>query len=311
MKKRTACIVIVLFLGLCFTPILSTSQSEELSDSVLIQTNSGNTLYVGGSGPGNYSRIQDAVDNASAGDTIFVYGKDVPYYENIVIKKENINLIGEDKYRTIVDGSGVGHVIKINANGFTLKGFTILHSGSEDMPYNDAGVSIYYPSKNNSIINNIIVNNQRGILLSGATYTLISKNIISNNVYGVILSGFANFNIVFQNIIDNNGNGIHEYFSYYNTIIQNNITNTLEIGIFCHYTIFSTVTQNNFINNSYHAYFDGRLNDISARNRWIGNYWDTWIRFGPYFIKGKLYIIPWLNVDWLPRYKPYMISIDE
>lgn len=31
--------------------------------------NRGNTLYVGGFGPGNYTRIQDAIDNSSDGDT--------------------------------------------------------------------------------------------------------------------------------------------------------------------------------------------------------------------------------------------------
>ena len=32
----------------------------------------GKTLYVGGSGPSNYTQIQDAVDSASNGDTAFV-----------------------------------------------------------------------------------------------------------------------------------------------------------------------------------------------------------------------------------------------
>jgi len=31
-----------------------------------------NTLYVGGDGPGNYTRIQNAIDNATNEDTIFV-----------------------------------------------------------------------------------------------------------------------------------------------------------------------------------------------------------------------------------------------
>jgi hypothetical protein len=31
-----------------------------------------NTLYVGGNGQGNYTRIQDAINNASYGDTVFV-----------------------------------------------------------------------------------------------------------------------------------------------------------------------------------------------------------------------------------------------
>ena len=33
----------------------------------------GNILYVGGSGPGNFTSIQDAVNNASEGDTVFVF----------------------------------------------------------------------------------------------------------------------------------------------------------------------------------------------------------------------------------------------
>ena len=42
-------------------------------DKPSLATSSGNWLYVGGSGPGNYSVIQDAVDNASDGDTVYVY----------------------------------------------------------------------------------------------------------------------------------------------------------------------------------------------------------------------------------------------
>jgi len=49
----------------------------------------GNTLYVGGSGPNNYTRIQDAIDDANDGDTIFVYNG--TYYEHhIIIDKKNL-----------------------------------------------------------------------------------------------------------------------------------------------------------------------------------------------------------------------------
>ena len=33
----------------------------------------GNILYVGGLGPNNYTKIQDAIDDAYDGDTVFVY----------------------------------------------------------------------------------------------------------------------------------------------------------------------------------------------------------------------------------------------
>ena len=56
----------------------------------------GTWWYVGGSGPGNYTRIQDAIDDASNDDTAFVYAASSPYYENVIVNK-SINLMGEDK----------------------------------------------------------------------------------------------------------------------------------------------------------------------------------------------------------------------
>ena len=49
--------------------------------------NGGNTLYVGGTGPNNYSTIQEAVDTAFEGDTIYVYDDSSPYNESVTITK--------------------------------------------------------------------------------------------------------------------------------------------------------------------------------------------------------------------------------
>jgi uncharacterized membrane protein len=51
----------------------------------LISNTSGATLYVGGGGSGNYSTIQAAIDNASDGDTVFVYYVPWNYNEHILI----------------------------------------------------------------------------------------------------------------------------------------------------------------------------------------------------------------------------------
>ncbi|NHJ39073.1 MAG: hypothetical protein FK731_03500, partial [Asgard group archaeon] len=53
--------------------------------SLLVTIISGNTLYVGGGGSNNYSSIQEAIDDAIDGDTVFVYDKSSPYNENISI----------------------------------------------------------------------------------------------------------------------------------------------------------------------------------------------------------------------------------
>ena len=54
----------------------------------------GNWLYVGGSGPGNYTRIQDAINASSDGDTVFVLNR--IYYE--IYKSGQINYsLGENQ----------------------------------------------------------------------------------------------------------------------------------------------------------------------------------------------------------------------
>ena len=94
-RKCFAIGIILLFVGTSVMPI--TAKDIEKSS---LPTYGGKWLYVGGSGPGNYSVIQDAVDNASDGDTVFVYNGIYSDYfpDNFacvnIVKK--ISLIGED-----------------------------------------------------------------------------------------------------------------------------------------------------------------------------------------------------------------------
>ena len=68
-----AFIIVVNGLGLVF----DLTSEDGLWDDV-----GASTYYVGGSGGGNYSSIQDAIDDASDGDTVFVYNG--IYNENII-----------------------------------------------------------------------------------------------------------------------------------------------------------------------------------------------------------------------------------
>ena len=125
MKRKCLAVgIILLFVGTCIIPAIA--QDIEKSSS---PTSRGNWLYVGGSGPGNYTRIQDAINASSDGDTVFVYNG--TYYENVVVDK-SINLIGEDKNITIIDGNGSRDVILLTrfSEGVTINGFTIQNSGT-------------------------------------------------------------------------------------------------------------------------------------------------------------------------------------
>ena len=100
--KRTIGILVVFMLVIAsFIGFVTGSPVSEKISQPLIRDQ---TLYVGGIGPGNYTKVQDAVDNASSGDTVFVYDDSSPYKENISISK-SLTIRGENKQTTIIDGS--------------------------------------------------------------------------------------------------------------------------------------------------------------------------------------------------------------
>ncbi len=70
----------------------------------------------------DYTSIQDAIDNASDGYRIFV--RDGIYRESITIDKE-IELIGENRTSTIIDGMTKGHAVGVYCDKVTVTGFGI------------------------------------------------------------------------------------------------------------------------------------------------------------------------------------------
>ena len=77
--------------------------------------------------PGEGTPIQDAIDDAEAGDTIYVHAG--TYVENLVVRK-SLTLIGENRSTTVIDGDGSVDIIRVCADGCTIRGFTIV--GADD-----------------------------------------------------------------------------------------------------------------------------------------------------------------------------------
>jgi len=254
----------------------------------------GNTQYVGGSGPGNYTKIQDAIDHSSDRDIVFVYDDSSPYYENLIIDKQ-ISLIGEDKETTIIDGTRSDSVIYILKDNVSIASFTVQNGSRDD--YRRAGIEIY--SCNNRIIGNIITNNLNGIhsLFAGVLNNEGNNTFIDNIVIANDLDAFCfhnSHNLIQHNLIENNEGGIELWI--------NSIGNTIE--------------KNNFINNTYNA-----ILCYSSFNRWKNNYWDDWIGLKNPLMKlcpkvivkkiilyNKIRFIPWFNFDWHPAQEPYTIT---
>jgi nitrous oxidase accessory protein NosD len=78
---------------------------------------------VDSNGGADFTRIQDAINNASDGDAILVHSG--VYYENVVVDK-SVTLKGNDQ--PVVDACGEGDAIRLNADGITLVGFTAANS---------------------------------------------------------------------------------------------------------------------------------------------------------------------------------------
>jgi parallel beta-helix repeat protein len=111
--KRT---VVILFVVIVLSVLASFDNVSFVKARVLSLSPS--VIYV----PGNFSTIQAAINNATAGDTILVASG--MYKEQITINKP-LQIIGEDRSNTTIDAGGAGYVVKITSSNVTLSGFTI------------------------------------------------------------------------------------------------------------------------------------------------------------------------------------------
>jgi parallel beta-helix repeat protein len=241
LKKWLAIGIILLFTGTCIIPAIA--QDTENSQS----TSRDNWLYVGGSGPGNYSKIQDAINDSTDGDTIFVYDDSSPYNEYLLINR-SIRLLGENWNTTRIKGNTnvKQHIIQINADGVTIQGFTIRDStGQMWAPY--YGIAIY--SNDNDISRNIFINNEGCILLSGASRNSIHDNRMIDGKETSFAIGIYNGrdNEVFNNYVSEVSWGIDLGNSAFNKIHGNRFTQIKNYGAIVSYSFSPNITVGNQI----------------------------------------------------------------
>jgi nitrous oxidase accessory protein len=271
------------------------------------------TWYVDDGGAANFTRIQDAVDNATTGDTIIV--SDGTYIENVDIYVKNLTIkSGNGSASTIVRAANSNdHVFEVRADYVAISGFTV--RGADELF--SAGIYLY-SANNCNISNNNASNNCDGIYLSSSSNnnTLMGNTVSNNGWWGICLWP-SSTNSISSNTVSNNGlNGISLYSSstnntltgntansnnYYGISLDSSSTNTLtgntasdnDYGIFLWNSSDNQIFINNFMNNSDNAYSNNSTNIWNSTEQiayWyngntftnqLGNYWDDFVERYP------------------------------
>ena len=227
---------------------------------------SARTITVGHTADADYRTIQDAVDAADAGDVIYVWNGS--YYENVDVGTAHLTLEGEGAdVVTVTAADPSESVFEVYADYVNISGFTV--RGAID--YEMAGIHLtnadycnisrtnayrnycsigMWHSRNNTLTNNTMSNNDRGIYLydSSGNNTL-ENNTASDNQYGIYLYG-SNNNTLADNTADSNDvYGIYLRKSNNNTLENNTASDTYSVGIRVSSSRNNTLTNNTMSNN--------------------------------------------------------------
>jgi parallel beta-helix repeat protein len=264
--------------------------------------------------PDDYPTIQAAIDNASAGDTIFVRAG--TYNCNIQIDKP-LTLKGESNQNTTLrlqrgENLMALHVI---ASNVTVSGFHLIgpESGSDSVmlivvdgraatadncvikdnvleEYLDDAL-VLFGSHGDEVVGNVI-SSQGGscVFVYSSSNCLIRNNSLSGSEWVGIFLGESSNNTVSNNFITNQidsqsleaGAITLGAYSDDNTVTGNTLVNN-DYGVTCwHYTQNNVIYHNNFVNNTHqtHNYLD--VPSPLPANFWDngypsgGNYWSDY-----------------------------------
>jgi parallel beta-helix repeat protein len=258
-------LVVVLILGCIVGLNIRTVAADSKTIYVDVKNNSG---VENGTFQYPFDSIQEGIDNATAGDTVFVWNG--TYYLNVSINlNKSLQLEGEDKDLTIIDGNQTDYQnpaswiagINVTASNVTIKKFTI----------RKASPGINLTSSNFSTIrDNIIITDlyhvqgddpttSYGVNLEHSSNNVVCNNNLTNNGYGIVLKYSSNYNNITDNLVVSKAektdparywDGITIYSSNHNRVINNTIGKLWDVGI-GFYNACNNTVQGNAITDIY------------------------------------------------------------
>jgi parallel beta-helix repeat protein len=280
--RFVAGLIAVLLCGAFFISSTSSNASFSLLNSAVA---SSRTVYVDinnaadpsqdGSSSHPFSTMQKGIDNANAGDTVFV--RKGHYFETVAIPR-SVNLVGENRDNTIIDGlnteeSGVVVSIDLGVGNVRISNLTIVHAsapphhGLDLAGYNnnveisgdniskfDVGINIGTGSEDITITHNdILVLSSTSGVAAGVYFSNNNVNISGNSISGVGpnnygIYGYGENTTVLGNSLKNINDGIDVGPGGSIEVIGNTETNvTLGIDV---YECYNSIFEDNNINST-------------------------------------------------------------
>jgi len=242
--------------------LYANSQSEEASSS-----STSRVWQVALDGSGQFSLIQEAIDQANSGDTILI--KAGTYAEDVTIhSKEGLLIIGEGIDRVFLTGEkrvGTLHIGKwpYGATNVTIQGLTVLqHGGLGVGIFNGSGVhlkqiqvkgmvfsqhvqglyiedciigesettGVAFANSTGTLVGNTIHHNDHGIAIGGNSEVTLRQNVISHNLFeAVLITGQSKARLI-RNTLVHNGGGI-AFHDETEAIVRGNIIGYSTVGL--------------------------------------------------------------------------------
>ena len=226
MRRKTETAIGILLVFTLLELAISTSiQAAQISTG----NNEKYVFIVDQNGNGDYISIQDAINNAQDGFTIYVRsGK----YSEIIEVKKQVHLIGENKVNTFINPISAKnkYAVRLGAPGVIFEGFDVTNGApglyTSGIRITSAGIEV-----NNCNIHDVPV----GIVIWTSDNTINNSNLWSCKDEGIALIGSSysecSNNKITDCIFYDNCDGIELQYSSKNTISNCEIYDNTHTGI--------------------------------------------------------------------------------
>jgi len=267
---------------------LASSQGEEISPAPIPQV-----WQVALDGSGQFTLIQDAIEQATSGDTILI--KAGIYAEDVTVhSKDHLTIIGEGIGQVFITGEkrvGSLHIGKwpYGATNVIIQGMTVSqHGGLGVGIFNGSGVhlkqihvkgmvfsqqvqgvhiedciiegsettGVAFANSTGTLVGNRIHHNDHGIALGGSSEVTLRRNVISHNLFEAVLMTDQSKATVVQNTLVRNGGGM-AFHDKAEAVVRGNIISESKIGLLFSPQSHTTLAFNAFYDNPRDYVLDG------------------------------------------------------